>query len=142
MKLNRLALAAMILAATVATGRADPSTEDRAGAQDAISGQISAFARDDGAGAYAYAADPIRALFPSPEQFMEMVRRAYAPVYRPRSVVFGPARDGAAGGLVQETLITDAGGVDWIARYTLSRDADGRWRIIGCRLERNERDAA
>lgn len=138
--LHPLGLAlALLLAAAPAL--ADPSAEDRAGAQAAISAQIAAFARDDGPAAYAIASDPIRALFPSPEAFMTMVRAGYAPVYRPRSVVFGPIEDGE-NGPVQEVLITDSAGVDWIARYELTRDPEGRWRILGCRLVRNDRDAA
>lgn len=139
---RKIALAAlMALAIGAVPVAADPSADDRAGVQAAISAQIEAFARDDGPGAYAIAADPIRALFPSPDVFLTMVKRGYAPVYRPRTVVFGKIVDGDQG-VEQEVLITDASGVDWIARYSLARDAEGRWRILGCRLERNDRDAA
>lgn len=141
MRLIHLALCSMLLAASGSAAAAEPSAEDRASAQSAISAQIEAFDRDDGPAAYALAADAIRALFPSPDAFMDMVKRAYAPVYRPKSVVFGPATD-AGGGLTQEALITDQSGVDWIAQYTLARDAEGRWRITGCRLVKNERQSA
>lgn len=126
---------------TTAPAFAQPSAEDRAGVRAAIESQIAAFGRDDGPAAYAIASDPIRELFPTPEAFMTMVRTGYAPVYRPRSVVFGPISDGD-GGPQQEVLITDSGGMDWIARYQLARDAEGRWRILGCQLVRNDRDAA
>jgi hypothetical protein len=38
-------------------------------------------------------------------------------------------------------LIADRQGVDWIASYDLARDAGARWRILGCRLKRDGRDA-
>ena len=138
--LKRLVLLALVvLSATPAA--AEPTSEQRTGVRAAIEAQLAAFARDDGAAAYAIAADPIRRLFKTPEAFMSMVKSGYAPVYRPRSVVFGPIADGAAGP-EQEVLITDSAGLDWIARYDMARDAEGRWRILGCRLVRNERDAA
>lgn len=121
--------------------RADPSPEDRQAVREVISAQIAAFGRDDGQAAYGFAAAGIQKMFPSPDAFMAMVRQAYAAVVRPRTMVFGRIEDGAAG-VEQEVLITDGDGVDWVARYIMTRDADGRWRIQGCRLVRNERDSA
>jgi hypothetical protein len=135
-----LAAAAMSVA-VAAPVVAEPTAQDRAGVQATIAAQIEAFGRDDAPAAYAIAADPIRSLFPSPDAFMAMVKAGYAPVHRPRSVVFGPISDGREGPS-QEVLVTDSAGVDWIARYDLVRDVEGRWRILGCRLERNERDKA
>lgn len=142
MKHCRSPLAGLLLLALLSPLAAAPSAEDRAGAQAAISGQIDAFSRDDGPAAYAFAADAIRAIFPSPDAFLDMVKHGYAPVYRPRTRVFGAAIEGEDGGLVKEVLITDAEGGDWVARYTLARDAEGRWRITGCQLVKSDRQSA
>lgn len=141
MGLIRIAAVATAVLLSIAQAQAEPSAEERAAIRAAISAQIEAFRRDDGQAAYAIASDPIRAMFPDVEKFLAMVKTGYAPVYRPRSVVFGPLSDGP-GGPEQEVFVTDAQGVDWIAQYTLVRDADGRWRVNGCRLTKNERGSA
>lgn len=141
MALIRIAAAAAASVLWLSSAQAEPSAQDRAAIQATISAQIDAFRRDDGPAAYAIAADPIRAMFPDVDTFLAMVKIGYAPVYRPRTVVFGPVTDGDAGP-EQEVFLTDAQGVDWIAKYVLVRDAEGRWRIGGCRLVKNDRSSA
>ena len=53
----------------------DPSAADRQAFQRIIGEQIEAFRADDGARAYGYAAPMIRQIFPTPEQFMAMVKQ-------------------------------------------------------------------
>jgi hypothetical protein len=110
-----------------------PSQGDEAVFRAMISGQIDAFRRDDGAAAYDYASPMIRGLFPSPDQFMAMVRNAYQPVYRPREVVFGSVTD-SPGGPLQKVLLTGPDGRRWVAIYTMQQQADGTWKINGCTL--------
>ena len=67
--------------------------DDSAGGQAAralIEKQLDAFAHDDAAGAYALAAPALKTIFSDPDVFMAMVRGQYAPVYRHRSVEYGP----------------------------------------------------
>lgn len=139
----RRTAAALVLAAALwaPAAQAEPDAGERAAIQSVISAQIEAFRRDDGAAAFGFAGEPIRRMFGTPETFLAMVRKGYAAVYRPKSVVFGAVSDGAAGP-EQEVLITDEAGVDWVARYTLERQGDGTWRILGCRLVKNEGGAA
>lgn len=137
MQMNRLASLALAIALFASPALADPSPEDRASVQKVINGQIEALHRDDGAGAFAYAADAIRTMFQSPDAFLDMVRRGYAPVYRQKSFVFGSLTEDDSG-LVQEVLITDEQGRDWVARYLLTKAEDGGWRISGCTLVQNE----
>jgi len=66
---------------------------------------------------------------------MDMVRRSYAVVYRPRSVAFEPALV-IDGELVQPVRLTDADGRAWIALYPMQRQPDGSWRTNGCQLAR------
>lgn len=121
----------MLLAATAASAVEDA---DRDAVRGTIERQIEAFRRDDGEAAYAFAAPGIRQLFPTVERFMSMVREGYRPVYRPRSVAFGATEATAEGGLRQSVEIRDGDGMDWVALYTLEKDADGAWKITGCVL--------
>jgi hypothetical protein len=105
-----------------------------------VQGQLDAFASDDGAKAFSYAAPGIHAQFGSPEVFMAMVREGYAVVYRPASVQFLPARV-ERGAIFQGVRMIDAEGGVWIVHYTMERQKNGTWRIAGCQLERTAASA-
>ena len=62
--------------------------DDRATIQSVISDQLAAFRRDDGAAAFSHASPTIQDMFGTPGPFMEMVRRDYVAVCRPRQVTF------------------------------------------------------
>ncbi len=98
-----------------------------------IERQLAAFGRDDGPGAFAFASPGIRARFRTAEIFMDMVRRHYAPVYRPRQVDFGALSQGPEGP-VQELLLVGPDGRSVTALYFMERQPDGSWRINGVRL--------
>lgn len=115
---------------------AETAPTDAAAIRAVIEGQIEAFREDDGARAYGYAAPGIKQLFPSVEGFMRMIRLGYAPVYRPREVVFGALRE-SPHGPVKEVFLTDEAGNAWTALYTLERQEDGSWLISGCWLVRS-----
>ncbi len=129
-----LALLTTILLTAPPVRAADEA--DRTAARAAITRQVEALGRDDAGSAYAQAAPGIRDLFPTPEVFIGMVRTTYAPVYRHRSFVFGTMRESGETSLSQSVAIQDVHGVDWIAEYSLERQADGQWRIAGCRLSK------
>jgi len=130
-----LTLAFCLFGFAVASPAADVSPADAAAIRAVIAEQLDAFARDDGPRAFALATSGIRAQFGSPEVFMEMVRTGYPVVYRPKSVQFEqPAV--VDGEVIQPVRMTDADGESWIAFYPMLRQADGRWRINGCQLER------
>lgn len=126
---------ALSLFGLAAASPADFSPEDAAAIRAVITEQLEAFARDDAPRAFSLATPGIRERFGTPEVFMEMVRTGYPVVYRPRSVRFEkPALVG--GEVIQPVRMSDAEGEWWIAFYPMERQADGRWRINGCRLER------
>ncbi|KST56983.1 topoisomerase II [Methylobacterium sp. GXS13] len=125
------------LALLLILGLAGPALADdgaRAAARAVITKQVEALGRDDASTAYAQAAPAIQELFPNADLFIGMVRNQYRPVYRHRSFVFGEGRDTGEAGVMQSVAIQDEYGVDWTAEYSLARDADGSWRITGCRL--------
>ena len=106
---------------------------DAAAVERTVRGQLDAFGRDDADGAYRFAAPNVREVFPTPGGFMDMVRRSYAPVYRPRQVEFSElaVRNGV---VEQDVELVGPNGRPVLAVYTLERDGRGGWVITGCSL--------
>jgi len=125
---------AFILATLGWLGQAQAFSEaDRSAVQAVIEQQLEAFARDDAAAAYSHAAPGIKQMFPSQDIFMELVRKAYQPVYRQRSHGFGALEPN--GTKVNQTVeLIDAEGTEWTALYTLEMQPDGSWKITSCVL--------
>ncbi|MBP5858657.1 DUF4864 domain-containing protein [Marivibrio halodurans] len=101
-----------------------------------ITTQLDAFRIGDRMTAYDQAAPFIQRKFPDADNFMDMVVRGYAPLIAPRSTDFLPPEPGPDGRVVQPMALLDAEGRGWIARYIMERQADGGWKIAGCRLEK------
>ena len=106
----------------------------RAAAQGVIRAQEQALARDDAAAAYSHAAPALQRMFGDPDNFMNMVRNGYAPVYRHKSFEFGDSKS-EGGTISQRVHIVDANGEAWEALYTLEQQPDGSLKIIGCTLK-------
>lgn len=106
---------------------------DRAAIEATIRGQMEAFLRDDAAAAYGFASRTIQGLFPTPELFLEMVRRGYAPVYRPSDARFRPPET-TDEGIRQPVVVRGPDGRVWLALYLMQQQADGSFRIDGCML--------
>jgi hypothetical protein len=98
-----------------------------------IERQLDAFAHDDAAAAYSYAAPGLKIVFTDPDNFMAMVRNRYQPVYRHRSVEFGKM-DINGDNAQQIVTIVDNDSIVWKALYTLARQPGGAWLINGCVL--------
>lgn len=107
---------------------------DRTAMVAVIAGQLQAFERDDGEAAFGFAAPEIQRQFGTPENFMTMVRRGYAPVYRPRSVAFQPP-ERIGGRLIVPVIVGAPDGRLVRALYVMRQLDDGSWRIAGCTLE-------
>ncbi|GIL01575.1 MAG: hypothetical protein BroJett030_14740 [Alphaproteobacteria bacterium] len=126
--------AAVIVGALAAPAMAQNIAEaDARAVQSVIDSQIGAFRAGDDQKAYSFAAPGIKAVFPTVERFMAMVKGGYQPVYDPQSYRFG--RNLLVGDQVhQEVIITDRQGKLWQAVYTLSQQKDGSWKITGVKL--------
>ncbi len=104
-------------------------------ARDIIQSQITAFLNDDAKTAYSFASPTIREKFPTEDAFFDMVRKGYAPVYRPGNFAFGRSKvEGDT--VVQEVLISGPDGKDWTALYQLVKQRDGTYRINGVHMVR------
>jgi hypothetical protein len=114
--------------------QAPVSEQDRAAIRSIIQGQVDAFRRDDGAAAFDYSSPMIHEMFGTPEIFMDMVRRGYPMVYRPRVFDFGEVvmLNGAP---TQKVLVVGPDGKRHMAFYPMTRLPDGTWRIDGCYLQ-------
>jgi hypothetical protein len=110
-----------------------PDAKGSPEARSLIERQLDAFSHDDAPAAYAEAAPAITAMFGDPDTFMTMVRQHYAPVYRHRSVDFGPAKIDADT-IEQAVTFVDDNEQVWKALYRLTRQPDGTWLISGCTL--------
>ena len=131
-----LRLALLLLLALPAWAQGLPpgvTPADQTSIRDVIGKQLDAFKRDDAGGAYQFAAPNIKQIFPTPEGFLDMVRRAYPPVYHPRAAEFSELalRDGE---IVQEVELVGPDGARVLALYTMTRDGAGGWVISGCSL--------
>jgi len=118
----------------LAEGEAPVSEADRQAMTAVIADQMAAFRRDDGEAAFAFAAPEIQLQFGTPKAFMTMVRRGYAPVYRPHSVEFKPPRR-EGGRIVVPVIVGTGEGRLTRALYLMRQLPDGEWRIAGCVLE-------
>ena len=125
--------AAVLLVALLLSLAAPSRAADVASAQNVIRSQEQAFARNDAAAAYSYAAPAIQEVFPHAEIFMQMVQQGYAPVYRHQSFEFGEAKV-VDGHVAQRVHIADEKGESWEALYTLEQQPDGSLKITGCSL--------
>jgi len=104
-------------------------------AQNVIQSQIAAFLHDDAKAAYSLASPAIRGKFPTEAAFFDMVRKGYAPVYRPGNFAFGRSRV-IGDTVVQEVLISGPDGKDWTALYQLVKLPDGSYKINGVHIVR------
>lgn len=102
-----------------------------------VQAQLDAFAADDARRAFLLASPGARKHLGSPDNFINLVRKRYAVVYRPASVAFLKPQliDGV---VVLGVQMTDTQGTAWLATYTLERQPDGLFLIEGCELAENE----
>lgn len=125
-----LAASLMLYASTALAGDAEIKA-----AQGSIEAQLRAFQSGDNALAYSYAAPNITRIFPTVDAFMGMVAKGYMPVAKPKSFAFGKVEENAQGQIAQEVFIVGPDGKDYKALYTLERQPDGTFKIIGVSLK-------
>ena len=136
---RRSVLFAAMLLAGAALARADESVAaaDAAAIQQVIQGQMNAFKADDWNAAFAFASPGIQTKFENAQVFSQLVTQAYQPVYRPRDVEFRELKASEFGPM-QEVHVVGPDGLNYLAYYTMEKQADGTWRISGCYLVRME----
>lgn len=106
---------------------------DRSTIRSVVKKQLESFQRDDANTAFALASPGIQQLFGTADNFINMVKVHYSPVYRPRSVLFEELA------LIQNiptqsVLLLTSEGLVVRALYVMERQQQGHWRIGGCYL--------
>lgn len=97
-----------------------------------ISQQMDAFQGNDFTRAFGFAADNIKRMFRTPENFGEMVKRGYPMVHRSADVRFGVIRqEGDA--LWQRVLVRDVAGALYVLDYLMVPTEAG-WRIAAVQM--------
>ncbi len=134
MKKLILGAAALLLSMGAAAGDARLTGDDLREIRTVINRQIEAFRRDDAPGAFALVSPGVREVFGTPERFLDVVRTAYSPVYRPAAVAFLDLTVIGMQDVVQQVQVTDRSGALWLAYYAMQRQRDGSWRTNGCHL--------
>jgi hypothetical protein len=99
------------------------SASDEKNVHAVVQAQLEAFAANNAGKAFALAAPELQALFGTPARFMAMVRSSYPVVYAPASVAFLKPET-QDGDVIQRVLMTDQGGKQWQAIYSLQRQKD------------------
>lgn len=115
------------------TVQADELPHDAEAIRAVISAQLAAFGRDDAEEAFVHASPSIRERLGNAENFMQMVRQHYRPVYRQQTFVFRELIE-AHGVPVQRVLLLGLDNQPVIASYMMEQQDDGSWRISGCIL--------
>lgn len=136
-----LALVGLVLSLAAPAFAQDLSGADRSAIRDVIQGQVDAFRRDDGEGAFGYASPSIRGMFGTSTVFMDMVRQGYQPVYRPRQFDFREIVT-LHGQITQKVQVVGPDGRPVTAFYPMMQLPDGTWRINGCYLQAPEEHQA
>jgi ketosteroid isomerase-like protein len=127
--LARLAVVVTLtLACTISVRAASEQDEIKT----VIESQLNAFAGDNGAEAFSFAAPIVKGIFKTPEQFMAMVKQGYQPVYRNQSRLFGDVFQDNLGRPAMSVVLTGADGKRYEALYAMEKQADGMWKIAGC----------
>lgn len=108
------------------------SDRDRHAIRNIISSQLTAFQTDNAVEAFSYATSEIQEQFKTPELFLMMVKSAYEPVYRPRSVLFEDIIT-VQGFPTQKVLLL--GAENPVRALYLMQQQQGIWRIAGCFLQ-------
>jgi hypothetical protein len=138
MKHRLLAIGSLILALGLPLGSASAMAEtltpvDVKKIQEVVKSHLEALAEDDAAQAFESATSATRVELGSPENFLQLIREEYTPIYRSRHPIFS-APEVIAGDTIQVVRITDETNHVWVALFRMERDADRSWKIDGCEL--------
>lgn len=138
MKRRLVSLYAALLAVTIALASVPAFAQD-AGMSAArevtsvVRSQIDAFSEDDAEKAFSLATEATQLLAGTPNAFLQVVKRQFAPIYRHRDAVFSDPEIIGSHAL-QIVQLTDHDNFIWIAIYQVERETDGAWKVDGCQL--------
>jgi hypothetical protein len=130
----RVALGLLLLTCSACAHQRELTAAERLAIRTVIEHQLEAFRRDDAASAFALASPEIQAKYGTPENFLTIVKTFYEPVYRPRRLGGVTNLYRMDGQLTQPVVLVGPDGDIVVALYTMHKQPDGRWKILGCAL--------
>jgi hypothetical protein len=101
--------------------------------QKTVRQQIDALSNDDAAGAFALTARDMRDKLGDADNFLQIIKHEYDPVYRHQVALYSPPQV-VDGNIYQVVRLTDMDNHVWIAIYLMGRDEGGEWKVQGCQL--------
>jgi hypothetical protein len=108
-------------------------TADAQAIQNTVQTQLDALAEDDAVTAFDLSTSNIRVMLGTPDNFLRIIKENYPAVYRHRRALFYEPE--IINGLtIQLVRLTDPDNSVWVAVYQMKQEADGSWKIDGCRL--------
>lgn len=99
-----------------------------------IRGHIQALSQRDAAGAYDSLTPAIQEYYSNSNAFLTYLQKQLKPLVNVKSFAF-TSIEREATDAIQQVVLTGAEGREWIARFHLERQSDGRWAIMGCMVE-------
>ncbi len=138
MKRRLLVMGSLILALGLplssTTAMAESLTQvDVKSIQAVVKSHLEALAEDDAAQAFESATLATRVELGSPENFLQLIKDEYSPIYRSRHPIFS-VPEVIGGDTIQMVRVTDETNHVWVALFRMERDVDNSWRIDGCEL--------
>jgi hypothetical protein len=116
-----------------AAAQTAPTAAEWQAIREVIAAQRAAIIAGEAEKAFSYASPGIQQQFGDAASFLAMVDAAYAALESARYVEF---LEGAVieGIVVQPLRLIDADNTVRVALYTMEKQADGEWRVSGCRI--------
>lgn len=137
MKCRLLAIVSMVLALGLPIGSnafARPvGAHDAKRIQAVVKSHLKALAEDDAPRAFASATSETREQLGSPENFLNLIKEEYTPIYHNKHAIFAPAET-INGQTIQMVRVTGSDNRVWVALFRMERDSDSSWKIAGCQL--------
>lgn len=107
------------------------SARDKRKIEEAVRTQIRAYVTRDAAGAFARLTPSTQRFFGEPDKFLRSIAQEIPAMLDTRRFAFlGVEQSGSR--IVQQVLITDSTGQEWLAEFQLEQQTGGDWRIKGC----------
>ena len=117
-----------------AAGPRNFSSQEKRNIEDAVRTQIRAYVARDAEGAFAKLAPSTQRFFGQPDRFLRSISQEIPTMLDTRRFAF-LGLEQVGNRILQQVLITDSTGHEWLAEFQLEQRDGDDWRIKGCILQ-------
>ncbi len=117
-----------------AAGPRNFSSQEKRNIEDAVRTQIRAYVARDAEGAFAKLAPSTQRFFGQPDRFLRSISQEIPTMLDIRRFAF-LGLEQVGNRILQQVLITDSTGHEWLAEFQLEQRDGDDWRIKGCILQ-------